>query len=144
MSPLLADSSLSLSSRGAVVTSISLEEKARRWAKLQKKRYSHRKMAQGSAGQQQQQQHQKDLLPADFLRKILQDHGDMTSKRYQAEKRIYVGALKYVPHAIYKLLENIPMPWEAYKEVPVLFHVTGAISFVNHVPKVIEPVYRAQ
>ena len=67
----------------------------------------------------------------------------MTSKRYQAEKRIYVGALKYVPHAIYKLLENIPMPWEAYKEVPVLFHVTGAISFCNHVPKVIEPVFRA-
>lgn len=132
------------SSSSHAVTTISLEEKARRWAKLQKKRYSHRKMALGGSNNNQQQQHQKDLLPADFLRKILQDHGDMTSKRYQSEKRIYVGALKYVPHAIYKLLENIPMPWEAYKEVPVLFHVTGAISFVNHVPKVIEPVYRAQ
>lgn len=118
-------------------TTISLEEKARRWEKMQKKRYSHKKLNTFSAPQ-------KELMPPDFLRKILQDHGDMTSKRYQTEKRLYVGALKYVPHALYKLLENIPMPWEAYKEVPVLFHVTGAISFVNHVPKVIEPVYRAQ
>ena len=117
--------------------SVSLEEKAKRWAKLQKKRYSYKKMNTFSAPQ-------KELMPPDFLRKILQDHGDMSSKRYQTEKRIYVGALKYVPHALYKLLENIPMPWEAYKEVPVLFHVTGAISFVNEVPKVIEPVYMAQ
>ena len=68
----------------------------------------------------------------------------MSSKRYQSEKRLYLGALKYVPHALYKLLETIPMPWEAYKEVPVLFHVTGAISFIDQIPKVIEPVYRAQ
>jgi pre-mRNA-processing factor 8 len=25
---------------------------------------------------------------------------------------VYLGALKYIPHAIYKLLENMPMPWE--------------------------------
>eukprot|EP00536_Pseudo-nitzschia_multiseries_P007696 jgi/Psemu1/319191/estExt_fgenesh1_pm.C_1830010 len=68
----------------------------------------------------------------------------MSSKRYQSEKRLYLGALKYMPHALYKLLENMPMPWESYKEVPILFHITGAISFVDQVPKVIEPVYRAQ
>lgn len=28
------------------------------------------------------------------------------------DKRVYLGALKYVPHAVYKLLENMPMPWE--------------------------------
>ena len=116
---------------------LSLEEKSKRWAKLQSKRYAHKKMQTFSAPQ-------KEQLPPDFLRKILQDHGDMTSKRYASEKRIYIGALKYVPHALYKLLENIPMPWESYKEVPVLFHVTGAISFVDEVPKVIEPIYRAQ
>ena len=118
--------------------SMSLEEKARKWAKMQSKKYSHRKMASFTP--------QKDLLPADFLRRIMIEHGDMTttSKRYQSERRIYVGALKYVPHALYKLLENIPMPWEAYKEVPVLFHVTGAISFIDEIPRVIEPVYRAQ
>lgn len=116
---------------------VSLEEKAKRWAKLQAKKYSHKRMQTFSTPQKAQ-------MPPDFLRKILQDHGDMTSKRYQSEKRLYLGALKYVPHALYKLLENIPMPWESYKEVPVLFHVTGAISFVDRVPKVIEPVYVAQ
>jgi pre-mRNA-processing factor 8 len=120
---------------------LTLEEKAKRWAKLQTKRYSHKKRLQQAGNTQQPQ---KELLPPDFIRKILQDHGDMSSKRYQSEKRLYLGALKYIPHAIYKLLENIPMPWESYKEVPVLFHVTGAISFVDHVPTVIEPVYRAQ
>ena len=32
------------------------------------------------------------------------------------------------------------MPWEQVRNVKVLYHVTGAISFVNEVPKVIEPV----
>lgn len=36
------------------------------------------------------------------------------------------------------------MPWENVRTVPVLYHVTGAISFVNEVPKVIEPVFLAQ
>ena len=116
---------------------LTMEEKSKRWAKLQSKRYAHKKMQTFTAPQ-------KEKLPPDFLRKILQDHGDMSSKRFQTEKRLYLGALKYVPHALYKLLENIPMPWEAYKEVPVLFHMTGAISFVDHVPTVIEPIYRAQ
>lgn len=116
---------------------MSLEEKAKRWAKMQTKKYSSKRNMQTYTAQKAQ-------MPPDFLRKILQDHGDMSSKRYQREKRLYLGALKYVPHAVYKLLENIPMPWESYKVVPVLFHVTGAISFVNHTPRVIEPVYVAQ
>ena len=40
------------------------------------------------------------------------DHGDMSSKKYRHDKRVYLGALKFVPHAVYKLLENMPMPWE--------------------------------
>lgn len=36
----------------------------------------------------------------------------MSSKKYRHDKRVYLGALKYVPHAVYKLLENMPMPWE--------------------------------
>jgi pre-mRNA-processing factor 8 len=54
------------------------------------------------------------------------------------------GALKYMPHAVLKLLENMPMPWEEVREVKVLYHVTGAITFVNEIPWVIEPVYMAQ
>ena len=83
-------------------------------------------------------------MPADHLRKIIRDHGDMTSKRFRSDKRVYLGALKYVPHAILKLLENMPMPWEQVRNVKVLYHVTGAITFVNEVPRVIEPVYTAQ
>jgi hypothetical protein len=36
----------------------------------------------------------------------------MSSKKYRHDKRVYLGALKFVPHAVYKLLENMPMPWE--------------------------------
>lgn len=36
----------------------------------------------------------------------------MTSKKFRHDKRVYLGALKFVPHAVYKLLENMPMPWE--------------------------------
>ena len=60
------------------------------------------------------------------------------------DKRVYLGALKFVPHAIYKLLENMPMPWEQVRHVNTLYHVTGAISFVDEIPLVIEPVYLAQ
>jgi len=46
------------------------------------------------------------------------DHGDMSSKKYhhasvyRHDKRVYLGSLKFVPHAVYKLLENMPMQWE--------------------------------
>ena len=36
------------------------------------------------------------------------------------------------------------MPWEQERTVKVLYHITGAITFVNEVPRVIEPVYTAQ
>ena len=80
----------------------------------------------------------------------MKDHGDMSSKKFRYDKRVYLGALKYIPHAVYKLLENMPCPWEQVKilnfqvrNVKVLYHITGAITFVNEIPKVIEPVYTA-
>ena len=36
------------------------------------------------------------------------------------------------------------MPWEQVRVVKVLFHTTGAITLVNEVPMVIEPVFIAQ
>ena len=36
----------------------------------------------------------------------------MSSRKFRHDKRVYLGALKFVPHAVYKLLENMPMPWE--------------------------------
>jgi pre-mRNA-processing factor 8 len=56
----------------------------------------------------------------------------------------FFSALKYMPHAVLKLLENMPMPWEQIRDVPVLYHVTGAITFVNEIPWVVEPLYIAQ
>lgn len=37
-----------------------------------------------------------------------------------------------------------PLSAVQVKEVKVLYHITGAISFVNEIPLVIEPVYIAQ
>jgi pre-mRNA-processing factor 8 len=42
----------------------------------------------------------------------MKDHGDMSTSKFRNEKRVYLGALKYVPHAVFKLMENMPMPWE--------------------------------
>ncbi|CCC69721.1 hypothetical protein NCAS_0D01400 [Naumovozyma castellii] len=83
-------------------------------------------------------------MPPEHLRKIMEGHNEMASKRFDYDKRAFLGALKYMPHAVLKLLENMPQPWEQVKEVKVLYHVTGAITFVNEIPRVIEPVYTAQ
>lgn len=52
----------------------------------------------------------------------------MSSKKFRHDKRVYLGALKFVPHAVYKLLENMPMPWE---QVPILYllHMLANFSF---------------
>ena len=83
-------------------------------------------------------------MPPEHVRKIIRDHGDMSAKKFRHDKRVYLGALKYVPHAVYKLLENMPMPWEQVRNVKVLYHITGAITFVNEIPWVVEPIYIAQ
>ncbi|KAJ1663232.1 Pre-mRNA-processing-splicing factor 8 [Coemansia sp. RSA 1813] len=114
-----------------------IDRKAQEWRKLNSTRYD-TKRRMGFAEQE------KSDMPPEHLRKIIKDHGDMSARKYRHDKRVYLGALKYVPHAMLKLLENMPMPWEQVREVPVLYHVTGAITFVNEVPWVIEPVYMAQ
>lgn len=50
-------------------------------------------------------------MAPEYLRKIMKDHGDMSSRKFRHDKRVYLGALKYMPHAIMKLLENMPQPW---------------------------------
>ncbi|CAF3974879.1 unnamed protein product, partial [Adineta steineri] len=82
-----------------------LQEKARRWQQLQTKRYADKRRFGFS-------DIQKEDMPAEHIRKIIRDHGDMTNRKFRHDKRVYLGSLKYMPHAIYKLLENMPMPWE--------------------------------
>ena len=83
-------------------------------------------------------------MPPEHLRKIVRDIGDISQKKFTNEKRSYLGALKFMPHAVLKLLENMPMPWESAREVKVLYHVNGCLTLVNETPRVIEPVFHAQ
>ena len=62
----------------------------------------------------------------------------------RSRDNVLTVALKYMPHAMLKLLENLPMPWEQIRDVQVLYHITGTITFINEIPWVIEPVYIAQ
>ncbi|KAL5361955.1 putative pre-mRNA splicing factor [Aspergillus floccosus] len=87
---------------------------------------------------------QKADMPPEHLRKIVRDIGDVSQKKFSNEKRSYLGALKFMPHAVLKLLENMPMPWESAREVKVLYHVNGCLTLVNETPRVIEPVFHAQ
>ncbi|CEF99518.1 RNA recognition motif, spliceosomal PrP8 [Ostreococcus tauri] len=112
-------------------------EKARKWQTLNAKRYSStRKFGYVEPA--------KEEMPPEHVRKIIKDHGDMSSRKFRHDKRVYLGALKFVPHAVYKLLENMPMPWEQVRHCSVIYHITGAITFVNETPRVIEPVFIAQ
>lgn len=83
-------------------------------------------------------------MPPEHLRKIVRDIGDVSQKKYTSDKRSYLGALKFMPHAVMKLLENMPMPWESTREVKVLYHVNGCLTLVNEIPRVIPPVFHAQ
>merc|ERR1719440_2700616 len=81
-----------------------LDEKARKWQSLNAKRYGEKR----KFGVVEQQ---KEEMPPEHIRKIIKDHGDMSARKFRHDKRIYLGALKYLPHAVYKLLENIPLQW---------------------------------
>lgn len=115
-----------------------LQARKKKWEQLQKRRYGEQK------GKSTFVHSTKIEMPPEHLRKIIRDHGDMSTKKVAADKRSYLGALKFMPHAVIKLLENMPQPWEQVREVKVLYHITGAITFVNETPRVIEPIYTAQ
>ena len=68
----------------------------------------------------------------------------MSNRKFRNDKRVHLGALKYVPHAVMKLLENIPYPWEQVREVPVLYHIMGANMSANEIVCIMEPVYHEQ
>lgn len=131
----------SKSRRSIDISQIELQERTKRWRQIQKRRFDPPRQTNTPGGVVRANRIE---MPPEHLRKIIIDHGDLSSRRVAADKRAHLGSLKYMPHAIIKLLENMPQPWEQAKEVKVLYHITGAITFVNETPKVIEPVYRAQ
>ena len=83
-------------------------------------------------------------MPPGHVRQIIKAHADMSHPKFAGQKRLYIGALKYAPHAVLKLLENMPMPWEELRNVRCLYHTAGALTFVNEVPRVIPPHFIAQ
>lgn len=112
-------------------------QKKKEWLRSQRNRFSEKRKT-GSV------ETQKADMPPEHLRKIVRDIGDVSQKKFSSDKRSYLGALKYMPHAVLKLLENMPMPWESSREVKVLYHVNGCLTMVNETPRVIEPIFHAQ
>ena len=66
---------------------------SKKWAVLSKRKWASKKKpgAQGA---------QKEELAPEIVRKIVKDHGDMTSRKFRHDKRVYLGALKFAPHAV--------------------------------------------
>ncbi|KAI1752440.1 pre-mRNA processing splicing factor 8 [Xylaria castorea] len=113
------------------------EQKKKEWLRAQRNRFGEKRKG-GFV------ETQKADMPPEHLRKIVRDIGDVSQKKYTSDKRSYLGALKFMPHAVMKLLENMPMPWESTREVKVLYHVNGCLTLVNEIPRVIPPVFHAQ
>ena len=86
----------------------------------------------------------RDALPVEYLRKLVRDNCDLTGKKNREERALHVSALRYLPQAIMKLWENIPMPWETVREATVAFHTTGALTIITETPKVLSSVFKAQ
>lgn len=81
----------------------------------------------------------------ELMRMVMtRDHGNISSKKYRHDKPVYFGALKFMPRAVCTLLENMPMLWKKIRYVRVLCHITGAITFVDEILCVVEPVFVAQ
>ncbi|KAF2669113.1 pre-mRNA processing splicing factor 8 [Microthyrium microscopicum] len=112
-------------------------QKKKEWLRMQRQRFGEKRKA-GFV------ETQKSDMPPEHLRKIVRDIGDVSQKKFSSDKRSYLGALKFMPHAVLKLLENMPMPWESAREVKVLYHVNGCLTIVNESPRVIEPIFFAQ
>ena len=116
---------------------VKFAQKQKEWLRSQRSRFGEKR--KGGF-----RETQKADMPPEHLRKIVKDIGDVSQKKFSSDKRSYLGALKFMPHAVLKLLENMPMPWESSREVKVLYHVNGCLTMVNEIPRVIEPVFHAQ
>ena len=57
---------------------------AKKWQQLQTKRYSDKRKFNYVEAQ-------KEDMPPEHVRKIIRDHGDMTSRKYRHDKRVYLG-----------------------------------------------------
>lgn len=107
------------------------------WRRMNTERYGFRAAYRAAV-------EEKDFMPPEFIRKVVKDNGDLGGKRFKSERKLCVGMLPYIPLALYKLLENMPMPWEEARYVNVVYHVGGVLTIVDDTPTVAEPLYVAQ
>jgi pre-mRNA-processing factor 8 len=77
---------------------------AQKWQQLQSKRFSEkRKFGFVDA--------QKEDMPPEHIRKIIRDHGDMSSRKYRHDKRVYLG---------YVCILHMAAVW--LRELVLMFH----------------------
>lgn len=76
----------------------------------------------------------KEKMPAEHLRRVIR-----TSK---STSPTFMGAMRYLPHAVHNLLRSMPMPWESIRYVDVVYHVSGLITFVTDRRRVSVGEYR--
>ena len=43
--------------------------------------------------------------------------------------------MRFIPHSIYKLIENLPNPWENIKYVKAIYHKSGSYTIIEDIPK---------
>ncbi|CCW68907.1 unnamed protein product [Phytomonas sp. Hart1] len=94
------------------------QERVKEWRRHNTQRFGYR-AAYSTAVKE------KDFMPPEFIRKVVKDNGDLGGKRFKSERKLCVAMLQYVPLALYKLLENMPMPWEEARYVNTVYHVGG-------------------
>ena len=82
-------------------------------------------------------------VPPEYLRKVFREQHDKVQQPSSKDNTRYVLAMRYLPRAILKLWETIPMPWEAERTVRVTFHINGYLTYVTDIPYVYEPAYVA-
>ncbi|KAJ6578024.1 NUC069, PrP8 N-terminal domain-containing protein [Mycena capillaripes] len=78
-------------------------QKSMKWIQMQTKRYGEKR--EGGCVDMGKQD-----LPPEHVRKIIKDHGDISNRKFRNDNHVHLGSLKYVLHAVMKLLENIPYP----------------------------------
>ncbi|KAK4999230.1 pre-mRNA-splicing factor 8, partial [Cryomyces antarcticus] len=67
-------------------------QKKKEWLRLQRQRFGEKRKG-GFV------ETQKADMPPEHLRKIVKDIGDVSQKKFSSDKRSYLGALKFMPHA---------------------------------------------
>lgn len=65
-------------------------------------------------------QRRKEKMPPEHCRKV-----------FINRKSRSIGALKYIPTAIYNVLLSMPFPWETTRYVNVVYHIQGILTLVN-------------